>query len=506
MLATPIKRTRLPTAFFTAAVLWLSCTDVPTDPHLQPPPSGPALRYTVHIDSMPADTIRVTVRIARWEHGDSVRLIAPPMYADNPMPPQTGPNIHDIRLHDESGARVAFTADSMRFGLYRSLVLTAPVRLPLTLEYDVTFEYRPWGGMPLPYVGERGGYLQGTYLFAAPYDGNGGLAHIWRRPWDIRLVYALDSSLCLRGDPVAGDIRNVYELLFSTSVLGGEAIISGSGGGQSFSFVNLQDTTYGDPMRDAIETGFTDIMADVTALFGKFEQHPMTVIMGVNKGGGLEGMYAFSIYNPSSADVDGLFHVVAAHEAIHSWIGVRVGDYDDPWWKEGTTNYLGFLVAARNGLCSRRLLEQTMLADLSDSTDVRDFALSNPVVRSRLFYPDGDMVDLVYVKGAQVCMLMDRRIREASGWAKGLDDILGTFTHEYDGAAFSRQAYLSYISSRTGVDLSMLFSRYVDSPGAISDSVLSTELAALYAGGAFDRAYVVAREDAPAPCYASVSK
>lgn len=498
---------RGPALLAAVALLCLSCTEVPTDPQLQTPPDGPALRYTVHIDSMPTDTVRVTVRINRWESGDSVRMIAPPMYADNPMPPQSGRNVHNITLRDESGAAVAFSADSMQFGLYRSLVLTAPIRLPMTLEYDVTFGYQPWYGLPLPYVGERGGYLQGTYLFAAPYDGTGGLAHIWRRPWDMHLEYELGDSLYLRGDPSDGaGIRNVYELFFSTSVLGGDVVISGSGGVQDFQFVNIQDTTYGDSMLTAIESGFADIMSDVTGLFGSLGGRPMTVIMGVNKGGGLEGMYAFSIYNPSAADVDGLFHVVAAHEAIHSWIGVRVGDYDDPWWKEGTTNYLGFVVAARNGLCSRRLLEQTMLADLGDSADVRQFALSDAAVRSRLFAPENDMVDLVYVKGAQVCMLMDRRIREASGWSLGLDDVLGAFAREYDGAAFSRGAYLSYISSSTGADLTQLFARYVDSSGAIADSVLSAELAALYAAGVFERAYTIAGTSRQAPSCAIVSK
>ncbi|MBD3241870.1 MAG: hypothetical protein GF331_14875, partial [Chitinivibrionales bacterium] len=291
--------TRAGTVAAVTAPLWLSCTALPTDPLLQPRPSAdPALHYTVHVERMPADTVHVTLEISRWEHGDSVRLISPPMYADNPMLLQSRPNVHRIRLRDESGAAVAFTTDSMQFGLYRSMVIAAAIDLPLTLEYDVTFGYETWWGLPLPHVDERGGYLQGTYLFMAPYDGTPELAHIWRRPWNMRLEYALDETVSLRGDPVDGaDIPNVYALLFSTSALGGEIVISGSGGGQDFVFVNIQDTTYGDSVLRAIESGFTEIMADVTGLFGGFDEHPMTVIMGVNKGGGLEGMYAFSIYN-----------------------------------------------------------------------------------------------------------------------------------------------------------------------------------------------------------------
>jgi hypothetical protein len=437
--------------------------------------------------------VHVTLTVNRWTAGDSVRLVAPFLFADNPTIPQTDVNFRNARLSDSGGAPIVFRSDSVLVGLAQSLRLSFPAAdLPARLEYDVAFHYGPsW--MPLPFVGATAGYLQGPYLYAVPFVSE-SLAVVWRTPADIAVEYRLGPGVDLRGDPLPNvNFANVYELLFSTSALGGTLVTQGSGGGQAFRFVNLQDTTYAPLLVDSIRADFSTILEDVSRLFGTLGGTPFTVIMGVNKGGGLEGMYGFSLFNPFALDTNGVFYGVLAHEAMHSWVGIRTGDYDDPWWKEGTTNYLGLLVAARHNLCSRSALEGELLADLRDSADVRDYALSNPVVRNRLYAPVGGMSWLVYVKGAQVCMLMDRRIREASAGATSLDKVVGAFTAAYRNRGFHRDEYLSFIASRSGANLDSLFAAYVDQPGGLSDSLLRANYAALNALGAYGPPVVLAK-------------
>jgi predicted metalloprotease with PDZ domain len=96
------------------------------------------------------------------------------------------------------------------------------------------------------------------------------------------------------------------------------------------------------------------------------------------------------------------------------------------------------------------------------------------------------MYDLVYVKGAQVCMLMDRRIREASGGHWTLDVLLGILTKNFKGRAFYRNDFLGLIQSLSGANIDDIFSRYVDTPGLIPDSVLHENWARMKEIGAFD--------------------
>jgi hypothetical protein len=480
----------LATGALLVAALLLSCSNPEQSPE---PPIGPDFAYTVNLPSMGLDSVHVSLVVNRWNAGDSVRLVAPFLFADNPTIPQTDVNFRNARLTDSGGTPIAVRSDSVLVGLAQSLRLSFPAAdLPAHLEYDVSFHYGPsW--MPLPFVGATAGYLQGPYLYAVPFVSE-SLAVAWRSPADIAVEYRPGPGVDLRGDPLPrAHFGNVYELLFSTSALGGTLLTQGSGRGQAFRFVNLQDTSYAASLVDSIRANFSTILDDVCGLFGTLGGTPFTVIMGVNKGGGLEGMYAFSLLNPVALDTHGYFNIVLAHEAMHSWVGIRTGDYDDPWWKEGTAEYLGLLVCARHNLCSRQALEAVLLADLRDSADVRDYALSNPVVRNRLYAPVGGMGNLVYVKGAQVCMLMDRRIREASSGATSLDKVVGAFTAAYRNRGFHRDEYLSFIASRSGADLEELFATCVDQPGGLSDSLLRADYAALNALGAYGPPVVLAK-------------
>jgi predicted metalloprotease with PDZ domain len=443
----------------------------------------PDIEYTVAIPSMALDSVHVTVRVNRWPE-DTVRFVAPAMYADNPMVPELTPSFRTVRAADSAGDSTEVLLDSVTFGLVRSLRLRIAGAPPLTIDYDVAFVFGPNAGLPVPSIGAFAGYLQGTHLYAAPLmDGDTVLASVWRRPWDMSVAYELGAGVQLRGDKLpAAEPRNVYELLFSTSGLGGVELVRSTAGGQPYRVVNLQDTVYSAAMQFRLGSDLQAISAEVCGLFGTMDW-PLSVLLGVNRGGGLEGVYAFSILSPWETDTFGIFNMVAAHEFIHCWVGVRVGDIDMPWWKEGTTNYLGYLAARSSNTCSRALFAWAMTQDLSDSTDVRDYPLSSPRVRTHLFDAGGDMIDLVYVKGSQVCLLMDVAMRQAGG--PGLDQLVGEFCRVHDGGSFTRAEYVGFLESRSGVAVAPILGTYADQPGAIPVAVLQQAFAALESLAAF---------------------
>jgi predicted metalloprotease with PDZ domain len=462
------------------ALFAMQCADESVAP---PTPRTPDIEYTVAIPSMALDSVHVTVRVNRWPE-DTVRLAAPAMYADNPMVPELAPSFRNIHVADSTRDSIEVLLDSMTFGLVRSLRLRIAEAPPLTIEYDVAFVFGPNAGLPVPSIGTLAGYLQGTHLFVAPLmDGDTVLASVWRRPWGMSLAYELGAGVQLRGDKIpTAEPRNVYELLFSTSGVGGVELVQGAAGGQSYRVVNLQDTTYSAAMQGRLSSDLRAVCTEVCGVFGTMDW-PLSVLLGVNRGGGLEGVYAFSILNPSETDTFGIFNMVAAHEFIHCWVGVRVGDIDMPWWKEGTTNYLGYLAARSSNTCSRVLFAYAMTQDLSDSTDVRDYPLSSPRARTHLFDAEGDMIDLVYGKGSQVCLLMDVAVRQAGG--PGLDRLVGEFCRIHDGGSFTRAEYVGFLESRSGASVASILSAYADQPGAIPVAVLQQAFLALESLAAF---------------------
>ena len=455
-------------------------------------PTGPELiknsyNFSINIPSLGIVPLHISLQIYKPEPGDSIRLLAPPIYADNPWLEPTAPNFHNLSVVDATNKPIGYVTDSIAVGLYKSLSISFPnCDSIIIIDYDVTFNYMDTVNMPVPYIDNESGYWQGSYIFLIPYDGT-DMADIWRSNFNISVSFNIASNISFYGDPAPLTyFDNPYELLFSTCALNADLLTQGEVGGQSFQFVFLPKGDVINPqLVQKVKEDFEIILNDITRIFNPLNEAPVSVIFGVNKAGGLEGMYAFSMLNPWENDSTGWINMILAHEAIHFWIGNRVGDYDDPWWKEGTTSYLGYQIALRNNLCSDYFINRKLLKNLSNDNGVNTYALCDHEVRKYIFSSVNSCESLVYDKGAQVSMLMDRRIRETSRSQTSLCEILGEFVKEYDGKAFYREEYLSYIKEHSGADVSDIFTDYVETIGAIPDSILTENCTALINMGAF---------------------
>ncbi|MBD3322741.1 MAG: hypothetical protein GF350_16690 [Chitinivibrionales bacterium] len=442
---------------------------------------------------MPQDTVTVQAEIYDHGTGEYLCFALPPVYADNPVLEAAGKNVHNIALRDHQGNPCTCSIDSMQIGPQKNGIITfAQERFPVTLEYDVTFNYVDTVWMPPPYIGEIGGYCPGHYLFAVPVL-NPELVNIWRDQIDISVVYDVTEGISFSGDNrLKATFSNSYELLFSTFALGGEKLLGGEWGGQEFQIVSLSpDIVLSLPFSTTVENTVENLLSDMTGSFGTLGW-PITAILGVVEGGGIEGYHAFAVMRPDPDDTLGVFNMVLTHEILHSWIGIRTGDREDPWFKEGITNYLGFLIAKRNNHCAQSYCESVLLKDIKDSSDVKTYALSDPSNRTFLFSEIDSRTELVYVKGAQVGMLLDRRLRDGpSGYS--LDKVIGAFVRQYDGTAFYRSQWVDFMESMSGSQVDDIFEKYVDAPGGIPDSVLQDAYSWLADRGAFGSVAFIAK-------------
>ncbi len=464
------------------SILLLDCAYSPTQPK-----SNNSYYYVIELPPPGPDSLHIILKISNTESLDSIHLIVPPIYADNPWLEQTAPNFHNLFIIDASGSPLPFVTDSLRVGLYNSLSIAFSGKDSLfTVEYDVTFHYSDTLNRPVPYLNSKSGYLRGSYIFMIPYYNN-DMAAIWRTPFRASVSYRTANTVTLYGDPQpTAFFKTSYELLFSTNAVNADVTSQGEVGDQEFRFVSLAEVDTINPvLMEKAKQDFSILLDDITDVFGCIQESPISILLGINYGGGLEGMHAFSILPPWEHDTTGWFNMILAHEVVHFWIGVRVGEYDDPWWKEGTTSYLGYLFAIRNNLSSEYFITKKLLADLSKDKGVNTYALADPQVRKNLFAPTNNCESLVYNKGSQVTMLIDRRVRDASGGKTSIDKILGAFAGEYTGKAFYRNQYISFIKDHSGADISDIFDSYVITKGAIPDSILEENCSALITMGAF---------------------
>ncbi len=445
-----------------------------------------AIAYTVTLPGLPSESLHVDVDVEYWP-ADSVRFLAPPIYADNPLWLPTAPNFRNLAVRDSAGNPLAVSCDSLTIGEYPALRFSfARPTGAARIQYDVGFSYDTAAPNIIPVPGLRSdhGILLGNYFFIVPLRST-ELVGIWRDSWSLRVDYRFGQTVPFYGDPADGALfRTVYELLFSTSVLGGRLLWESTVGQQACRIIDLSSVPVS---LDAFLPAIESISSQVLSIFPKAGETPLTGILGAlhRPHGGLEGTWAYSVLSPFATDTMGVFNMVLAHEMIHSWIGVRVGDTDDPWWKEGTATYLGFLIPAQIGLCKEEFVQQSLLRDFSQSPDVLGHSMSEEYVRVHLFSRDSlqNCENLAYGKGAQFCMLLDRRIRDVSNGAATLAQVLGRFCRVFDGKSFCRADYVGFLEA-TGAQVADLFSTYADQAGFIPDSVLIENYNALAQRGA----------------------
>jgi hypothetical protein len=373
-----------------------------------------------------------------------------------------------------------------------------------SVEYDVTFPYGPNGSLSLRTIlpgrfGAADGYFQGNYVFCVPAYGT-TKALWWRKNIDGRVYLSrpVESGVnagnmnarsvnagSVHGIPAAPfACYTIYELFFLQWAISADVLECGS---SSSRIVVLSANR---PLPDMPSLICRDLAKTDGICAGIFPSltAPRTVILE-DSGSGMEGTFSFYMINWQGSDDTGAVRGITTHEALHAWIGIRTGELDDPWWKEGAASYLGRVLAANAGF-PRETLRSQLVKSLRGNPATGRFALSDPYVRDHLFDSDTNTgcIALVYGKGAQVCMLLDKMLRRATKNTATLLSKTGELCTRYDHSAFSRAQFRQVLEENTGLDLGGFFSWYIDSPGFPDTTELGPAWRYLDSCGAFNAA------------------
>jgi hypothetical protein len=467
-------------AFVLPALFALALTVSCSRDSMRPVPFVPQISYRVSFLS--GDSLHVSATIA-CDRGNSLqKILFPPFDADNPRLTLSGKNIHNVTL---TGANIE---DSLRFspwaGDSMQGMLVRAGQASFTLEYDVTFPYVPGGGMRTVLPGTSGTndwYYQGNYIFCVP-DFAETKPGLWRKNLDAAVAITAPAGRKMYG-VLSGEFsaNTVYELLFLQFTVTDRAWQC-SGSSSYYAVLSSHLPEAGFSSMVCADLAKTDSLC--AGMFPPLLM-PHTVIIQ-DSGSGMEGLFSFYIQNWSASDYQNLLRSVTSHEALHWWVGIRTGDLNDPWWKEATASYLGFELGGAIGF-SKDVIRSHIVKDFAGNPVVEQRAMSDPYVRDYLFSPDTNLnaTALVYGKGTQVNMILDKMLRQATGNTVTLFSKTGALCTRYDHGAFSRAGFKAVLEQGTGLDLSDFFSRYVDGVGPLDTALLAQTFAWLDSCGAF---------------------
>lgn len=180
---------------------------------------------------------------------------------------------------------------------------------------------------------------------------------------------------------------------------------------------------------------------------------------------------------------------LVSHEYFHLWNvkrlrPVELGPFDyekenytrSLWLAEGLTSYYGPLALARAKLATR---EQTLRAMSQAISALQDTPgrLVTPVEQAsydawiglyRRTENTPNTTISYYTKGQVIGLLLDARIRQASGGAKSLDDAMRLAYQRYSGPrGYTPQEFRAVCSEVAGVDLSAWFRRVLETTGEL---------------------------------------
>lgn len=311
-------------------------------------------------------------------------------------------------------------------------VIEAEPGAALRMRYRVVSAYdrepRADDGQPFaPVIRPEWFYAFGEAVFAVPGDDYDPPARFsWTGAPD-GFGFASDLLHLEQGGGMVGDVH--------------ESIVMGGRG-----LVRRTEPVGGAPLHVAVrgefpftEDAFVDMARTIVqierALWGEGEE-PFTIVLapleameGRRSLGGTGRSDAFALTVAQDTSIEFLRHLLA-HEYFHTWNPRRLGgspegdaEMQGKWFDEGFTELYTWRLLLRGGLYQL----EDFVHDWNEA--LRKYATS-PVrnePNARIvadYWNDPDVGDLPYLRGPQLGAIWEQRLRQATGGARGLDDVL----------------------------------------------------------------------------------
>ncbi|GEM_PF-3032675 len=451
-------------------------------------PGGPTHRLAYLVTSGGTSSKRtcsVEIRINAWPAGEARIFQAPVFYADNPVMPAPGYKAADVTVKDSAGNALAAKDTALGDAKLSGNFISVPAAAR-TLAYAVDLAPRDSArfGLPIPTTSPGVDLIDGAYYFILPLLGR-DYATQWRSPAQLSLEFAEAPGRTLAGVDAKRTFATNYELMFVRGAF--DPVRK-----QTISVRSHAVTIYA----TTADTFNIDVFGDLlTRCVGLVEDSLMVLptknyAVGENtQFWGIEGVQGYW-FKPQAAAIP----AVHVHELCHTFVGIFHSDLEDPWWKEGVTSYLGYLLSLQNGLMGDTAFASAVLSLRDTLPAVQHYALSSPYIRNHLFVTmDSNFVEppdlenfpgLVYGKGSQAAMILDRYIQESTGGKKSIYDLIRDVVGSY-GNAFRRSDLVASVNRVAGSDAGPFLEHLLDHAGPLGADSLGHTYAALRALGRF---------------------
>ena len=322
-------------------------------------------------------------------------------------------------------------------------------------------QYSP---MYISYVGDKYGILDGHMLFLEPYDFhlNGKIKVILNLPngWKALTPWEEESPLTFSAD-------YIQEVADSVFCIGQFQSIKREINGKEVYAVYCGLTNIGtelDRKADMVE----QIFKDYIKRFGDFPFKKYIAIYAEHTPDGkyiLGSAHGLGFAGPiemTSADTSEL----TAHEIFHIWNGHILNQKSpyEVWFKEGFTQYYGYITPYRVGLYGKEQFEYHLKTDYQKYLKIyeagEDYALSKinePTARIE----KGIKNFIMYSKSALVASMMDDEITKITNGKKNLDDLIRYMLIEYRDKEYRHDDVLKSLNAVTGNDFTKFFLDFV---------------------------------------------
>jgi len=353
--------------------------------------------------------------------------------------------------------------------------------------------------LELSRIGPDFAFFNGTNLFLYP-EGAG-----FDYPADVQLDapagWRIATGLRPEGEPGHYRAASYHDLVDSPTFLGKFALDSVAVDGHAVRFAIYPDSALTPAVWDSVADALRRIAATQNRIMGGAPYDDYTVLLyspaaDMEWAGGLE-------HRNSQLDIiaQGFFATdrrrgvlgeftrpLLSHEFFHLWNVKRIRpaamwpyDYAHEqvtpllWWSEGVTDYYGDVTLARSGLWTVEQFVASMDANAQQVEGAAEIVAVEDASIDTWIHPTWvDEAQYYYPKGSLLGLMLDIRIREATGNRHSLDDVMRTLLADFwqRGRGFTTEDLLDRIRPwDPGVD--EFYRRYIRGREALPyDSVL----------------------------------
>jgi predicted metalloprotease with PDZ domain len=325
-------------------------------------------------------------------------------------------------------------------------------------------------------------FFNGTNLFVYPEGTN------FQFPAEVMIgvptswTIATGLDEVARGTPGRYRADNYHDLVDAPVFAGALRVDSVIVDGKPIRFAIYPDSAMSPAVWDSVRATISGVAQAQNRIFGGAPYASYTILFyapfqEMSWGGGLEHHNSqldaiaapFFATNRATGQLGDFTRPLLSHEFFHLWNVKRIRpadmwpyDYSREqytpllWWSEGVTDYYGDVSLTRGGLWSPERFLQSLIGNIRQVEDAQEIVAAEDASIDTWIHPTFvDEAQYYYPKGSLLGLMLDIRIREATGNQKSLDDVMRALWTDYyqKGHGFTTRDLLGIIRPWfTGVD------------------------------------------------------